>query len=181
MRIVLLPADMCSRGSNGPRRVAHAREDGRRARSRRLRREYRHAEGESVDDPLRLFFGLSRIFRKRHPFANDFSAHFVFIHVAGSLTVIAPARAPQRLTYGRDYFAGLPLTQHQQSPANLRVPFARPSVSRPPSSSHNRSRRPRLAASPTVWVASSSTSRHRHRRQRRTALPRRRSGDGQTD
>jgi hypothetical protein len=88
MRIVLLPADMCSRGSNGLRRVAHAREDGRRARSRRLRREYRHAEGESVDDPLRRFFGLSRIFRKRHPFANDFSAHFVFIHVAGSLTVI---------------------------------------------------------------------------------------------
>jgi hypothetical protein len=28
MRIVLLPADMCSRGSNGLRRVAHAREDG---------------------------------------------------------------------------------------------------------------------------------------------------------
>jgi len=50
-------------------------------------------------------------------------------------------------------------------------------VSRALSSSHSRSRRPRLAASPTVSVANSSTCRHRDQRRRRTApRQRRRSG-----
>jgi hypothetical protein len=32
-----------------------------------------------------LFFGMSLVFRKRHPFANDFSARFVVFHIRGSL------------------------------------------------------------------------------------------------
>ena len=44
--------------------------------------EYRHAEEEGVDDPLRLFFGLSLARRKCHPFTHDASARLVFFHVA---------------------------------------------------------------------------------------------------
>jgi hypothetical protein len=32
-----------------------------------------------------LFFGVSLVRRKRHPFANDFSARLVVFHVHGSL------------------------------------------------------------------------------------------------
>src|SRR5262249_20109294 len=63
-----------------------------------------------------------------------------------------------------------------------RAAFTRPGVSRPLSSSRNRSHTPKLAAIPTVSAASSSTSLHRDQRRRRTApRQRRRSGDGGTD
>jgi hypothetical protein len=35
-----------------------------------------------------LFFGMSLILRKRHPFANDFSARFVIFHIRGSLAYL---------------------------------------------------------------------------------------------
>ena len=35
-----------------------------------------------------LFFGLSLVLRKRHPFANDFSARAVVFHVHGSLAYL---------------------------------------------------------------------------------------------
>ena len=35
-----------------------------------------------------LFFALSLILRKGHPFANDFSARFVVFHVGGSLAYL---------------------------------------------------------------------------------------------
>jgi hypothetical protein len=44
-------------------------------------REYRHAEEENVDDPLRLFVCLSF----RHPLTNDFSPRVAGFHVAASL------------------------------------------------------------------------------------------------
>jgi len=47
--------------------------------------EYRHAEEESVGDPLHLFFGRSLIRRRRQPSADDRWARRVRFHVAGSL------------------------------------------------------------------------------------------------
>jgi hypothetical protein len=35
-----------------------------------------------------LFFGMSLILRKRHPFANDFSSRFVIFHIRGSLAYL---------------------------------------------------------------------------------------------
>jgi hypothetical protein len=35
-----------------------------------------------------LFFGVSLILRKRHPFANDLSARLVVFHVRGSLAYL---------------------------------------------------------------------------------------------
>src|SRR6266849_5061058 len=45
-----------------------------------------------------LFFGLSLLLRKRHPFANDLPARFVVFHVDGHLTAIfsTPQRASAR-------------------------------------------------------------------------------------
>jgi hypothetical protein len=40
-----------------------------------------------------LFFGMSLILRKSHPFANDFSAGLVVFHVRGSLASLIWARA----------------------------------------------------------------------------------------
>ena len=51
--------------------------------------EYRHAEEESIGDPLRVVFGLSPILRRSRPFAHDVSAQPVFFHVAGSLLALA--------------------------------------------------------------------------------------------
>jgi hypothetical protein len=47
-----------------------------------------------------LFFGVSLILRKRHPFANDFSARLVVFHVRGSLAyLIWDSSARPRATY----------------------------------------------------------------------------------
>jgi hypothetical protein len=51
--------------------------------------EYRHAEEESIGDPLHGIFGLTPILLRSHPFAHDVSAQPVFLHVAGSLTLAA--------------------------------------------------------------------------------------------
>jgi hypothetical protein len=61
--------------------------------------EYRHAEEESIGDPLHGV-GLPLILSRRHPFAHDVSAQPVLLHVAGSLA--NSCRAPHRLTGGRD-------------------------------------------------------------------------------
>jgi hypothetical protein len=48
-----------------------------------------------------LFFGLSLILRKGHPFANDFSARLVVVHVRGSFAhLIYDSRARPRVTHG---------------------------------------------------------------------------------
>jgi hypothetical protein len=52
-------------------------------------REYRHAEAESIGDPLHVVSGLPLILRRSHPFANDAAAQPVFFHVAGSLLALA--------------------------------------------------------------------------------------------
>ena len=50
-----------------------------------------------------LFFGLSLILRKGHPFANDFSARLVVFHVRGSSAYLLwDSGARPRVTYGRD-------------------------------------------------------------------------------
>jgi hypothetical protein len=41
--------------------------------------------GRRFGECTNLFFGLSLILRKGHPFANEFSARFVVFHVRGSL------------------------------------------------------------------------------------------------
>ena len=51
--------------------------------------EYRHAEEESIGDPLHVVFGLPFILRRSRPFANDVSEQPVFLHVAGSLLALA--------------------------------------------------------------------------------------------
>ena len=48
--------------------------------------EYRHADEESVCDPLHALFGLSPICRRRQPSANDRGERLVYFHIAGSLT-----------------------------------------------------------------------------------------------
>jgi hypothetical protein len=45
-----------------------------------------------------LFFGMSLIPRKRHPFANDFSARFVVLHIRGSLAYLIWDSSPRLLT-----------------------------------------------------------------------------------
>lgn len=45
--------------------------------------EYRHAEEEDVDDPLRLLFAPVLVRRKCHPFWHDVSARRVFSHLGG--------------------------------------------------------------------------------------------------
>ena len=62
--------------------------------------EYRHAEEESIGDPLRVVFALPPILRRSRPFAHDVAAQPVFLNVAGSLA--SSCRAPHRLTGGRD-------------------------------------------------------------------------------
>ena len=71
--------------------------------------EYRHAEEESIGDPLHVVFALPLILRRSRPFANDVSEQPVFLHVAGFLA--SSCRAPHRLTRGRESSAGLPITR----------------------------------------------------------------------
>jgi hypothetical protein len=51
--------------------------------------EYRHAEEESICDPLHAVFGLPPVLRRSHPIAHDVSAQPVFFHVADSLLALA--------------------------------------------------------------------------------------------
>src|SRR6516162_9504481 len=51
--------------------------------------EYRHAEEESIGDPLHVVFELPPILRGSHPFAHDVLAQPVFLHVAASLLALA--------------------------------------------------------------------------------------------
>src|SRR5215831_15733916 len=60
--------------------------------------EYRHAEEESIGDPLHVVFALPLILRRSRPFTHDVSEQPVFLHVAGSLA--CSCRAPHRLTRG---------------------------------------------------------------------------------
>jgi len=139
--------------------------------------EYRHAEEESVDDPLHLLFGLSLIRRRRYPSANDCSARLVCFHVAGSLPYCSRS-TPQRLALRPRAACRSSDGAGGNAARSVLEASARQSVSRPLISSHTRSRRPRLGASPTVSAANSSTSCHRGQPRRRTAPPRRRrSGD----
>src|SRR2546421_11270373 len=72
--------------------------------------EYRHAEEESVGDPLPLLFGLALIRRSRHPSANDCSAHLVCFHVACSSPYCSAARLSD-LPCGQEQPVGLPIAR----------------------------------------------------------------------
>src|SRR5262249_56055445 len=43
--------------------------------------EYRHAEEESIGDPLHVVFALPLILRRSRPFAHDVSDHPVLLHL----------------------------------------------------------------------------------------------------
>ncbi len=48
-----------------------------------------------------LFFGLSLVGRKSHPFANDFSARVVIFHIRGSFAYRVRSSGKLELAYNR--------------------------------------------------------------------------------